>query len=82
VTDVKTVTASEANRHFSSLLKEAARGERVVVTSRGKPVAELVPARRADADRERAKQRLLEHLQSVEPSGRPRDWTRDELYDD
>lgn len=79
---MKTVTASEANRHFSSLLKAAAGGERIVVTSRGKPVAELVPARVTDADRERAKKRLLDHLQRVKPTGLPRDWTRDELYDD
>jgi prevent-host-death family protein len=79
---MKTVTASEANRNFSALLKEVARGERVMVTSRGKPVATLVPAgdAAADAARERAKQRLLEHLRQVRPIGVPRDWTRDELY--
>ena len=37
----KFVSAAEANRHFSKLLREASAGERVVVTSRGRPVAQI-----------------------------------------
>ena len=36
---MKTVTAAEANRQFSTGLREVAHGESVLVTSRGKPVA-------------------------------------------
>lgn len=79
---MKTVTAAEANRQFSAVLREVAKGERVTVTSRGKPVATIEPVR-ADAGRTRAsaaKRRLLARLATVAAIG-ARDWTRDELYD-
>jgi prevent-host-death family protein len=79
---MKTLTAAEANRQFSAVLRRVAEGETVLVTSRGKPVATIAPAYSyTDPAREHAKQRLLEHLRQVKPSGVPRDWTRDELYD-
>jgi hypothetical protein len=44
--------------------------------------ATIVPARQAsDRARERAKKRLFERLALIAPSDRPREWTRDELYD-
>jgi prevent-host-death family protein len=79
---MKTVSAAEANRHFSALLRDVAQGERVLITSRGKPVARLVPvAAEVDPAREAARERLLAHLSQVTPSGEPRDWTREDLYD-
>jgi prevent-host-death family protein len=78
---MKTVTAAQANRQFSSVLREVAQGERVLVTSRGKPVATIEPARGAKRSRpSAAKRRLLEHLQTGLPSG-ARDWVREDLYD-
>jgi prevent-host-death family protein len=79
---MKTVTAAEANRQFSAVLREVAQGERVMVTSRGKPVATIEPLRpRAGTARAgAAKRRLLAHLATVKPVG-ARDWTRDDLYD-
>lgn len=79
---MKTVTAAEANRQFSAVLREVAQGERVLITSRGKPIATIEPLRpRATAARAgAAKRRLLERLATVQPVG-TRDWTRDELYD-
>lgn len=38
------VGAFEAKTHLSSLLARVARGEEVLITRRGKPVARLVPA--------------------------------------
>ena len=38
-----TVTAAEANRSFSKLLRAAREGKRVTITSHGTPVAELGP---------------------------------------
>ncbi len=79
---MKTVTAAEANRQFSAVLRDVAQGERVMVTSRGKPVATIEPMR-AGAGAARAgaaKRRLLEHLATVKAVG-ARDWARDELYD-
>ncbi|MEX1103407.1 MAG: type II toxin-antitoxin system prevent-host-death family antitoxin [Dehalococcoidia bacterium] len=40
------VSVREAKAHLSRLLREVERGERVVITRRGVPVAELVPLRR------------------------------------
>lgn len=79
---MKTVSASEANRQFSALLRDVAQGERVLVTSRGKPVATIAPVpKRPSAGTSAAKRRLLAHLKQIVPSNEPRNWTRDELYD-
>lgn len=77
---MKTVTAADANRQFSSLLRDVSRGEIVTVVSRGKPVATISPANAADARRGRAKAALLKRLSSQAIMGR-RNWTRDELYE-
>ena len=78
---MKTMTAAEANRRFPALLRQVGQGDSVLVTSRGNPVAAIVPARQALGQaREQAKQRLLDRLASIRPSMAPRDWTRDELY--
>lgn len=79
---MKTFSAAEANRQFSAVLREVAQGERVLVTSRGKPVATIEPMRqRGGAARPGAgKRRLLEYLATVKASGK-RVWSRDELYD-
>ena len=79
---MKTVTASEANRQFSAVLRSVAQGERITVTSRGVPVATIEPVRRQGkaARPGAAKSRLLDRLASVSPTGSRR-WTRDELYD-
>lgn len=42
------VGSFEAKTHLSSLLAKVARGEEVLITKRGKPMARLVPAGRAD----------------------------------
>jgi prevent-host-death family protein len=79
---MKTVTASEANRQFSAVLRSVAQGERITVTSRGVPVATIEPVRRQGkaARPGAAKRRLLERLASVSPTGSRR-WTRNGLYD-
>jgi len=77
---MKTITASNANRKFSELLREVRRGEQIIVVSRGKPVATLGPAPAQTHRQEDARRRLLERLRRQETSG-TRDWSRDELYD-
>jgi len=42
---MKTISAGDANRHFSNLLREVATGEVITVFLRGKPVATIAPAR-------------------------------------
>jgi len=77
---MKTVSAAEANRHFSSLLRDISQGEEVVVTSRGKPVATIRPVSAGHSQRKVAKAVLLARLQIVPVTG-IRDWQRDDLYD-
>jgi prevent-host-death family protein len=75
----KSISAAEANRHFSRLLREVKAGRRYVITSHGSPVARIEPVE--VKRREKAKEALLARLESqpVLNIGR---WTRDELYDD
>ena len=49
-----TVGTFEAKTHLTRLLERVAKGERIVITNRGKPVAMLVPAE-ADAERDAAR---------------------------
>ncbi len=74
----KAISAAEANRKFSQVLREVREGHSYVVTSHGKPVARIAPADQTNS--EKAKDRLLRHLRSqpVRNVGR---WTREELYD-
>ncbi|QBQ55956.1 type II toxin-antitoxin system Phd/YefM family antitoxin [Nitrosococcus wardiae] len=78
---MKTVSAAEANRRFSHVLREVKEGEIFVVVSRGKPVAIIGPAEKADAQRYAAKEALLARLRRQRATG-IRTWTRDELYED
>jgi len=77
---MKTMSATEANRHFSSLLKDVARGEEILVMSRGRAVAKVLPFDSAASERKSAQNALLERLSKQPPTGR-RNWKRDELYD-
>lgn len=77
---MKTVTAAEANRQFSRVLRDIGQGETFTVLSRGRVVATIAPAKSADTRRNAAKSALLERLRKLEASGE-RNWTRDELYD-
>lgn len=77
----KPVSAADANRNFSKLLRSVQGGRSYVVTSHGKPVAKLVPVGKHDEVTTRARASLLRRLRSqpVTNAGR---WTRDELYED
>jgi antitoxin (DNA-binding transcriptional repressor) of toxin-antitoxin stability system len=77
---MKTVTAAEANRQFSRVLREIGQGETFTVLSRGTPVATIAPANAGEALRHAAKATLLARLRGQAASG-ARNWTRDELYE-
>lgn len=77
---MKTVTAANANRKFSSLLRSAAEGEEVLVLSRGRPAARIVPVEAASKDRKQAQAALLRRLKAQAATGR-RTWRRGELYE-
>lgn len=82
---MKTVSAAEANRHFSKLLREVRDGETVIVTSRGQPVARIVPLAAESAEEQRKRREawddLIAHLKS-RPALNLGRFDRDELYDD
>ena len=77
----KAVSAADANRRFSELLRTVKKGRSVVVTSHGKPVAKITPVVEDERAAEGARSALLARLRrgrAVDSGG----WTRDELYDD
>lgn len=75
------VSAADANRKFSLILRGVREGNSYVVTSHGRPVARIVPADRHEGMVSGARAALLSRLerQPVINAGR---WTRDELYED
>ncbi|MFA7242779.1 MAG: type II toxin-antitoxin system prevent-host-death family antitoxin [Sulfuricellaceae bacterium] len=77
---MRIVSATDANRQFSSVLRDVSQGETFTVLSRGKPVATIAPAQPLDAQRRAAKAALVARLRKQEAGGE-RNWTRDELYD-
>lgn len=77
---MKTLTAAEANRQFSRVLREVGQGEVFTVVSRGTPVATILPVNPGGAQRDMARAALLSRLKGQVASG-ARDWTRDELYE-
>ena len=77
----KTVSAADANRNLSQLLRGVRRGRSYVVTSHGKPVARLVPAAETNAIAAGARAALLTRLRSQRVMNIGR-WGRDELYED
>jgi prevent-host-death family protein len=76
----KEISAAEANQRFSKLLREVKEGSRFVVTSHGRPVAQVIPVAKGNLSRERAKAVLMKRLRSqkVVEVGR---WKREELYE-
>lgn len=75
------VSAAEANRSFSRLLREVREeGRSFLVTSHGTPVAKLVPCATGHAARETARQALLARL-AAQPAVDIGRWSRDELYE-
>jgi prevent-host-death family protein len=77
---MKSISAADANRNFSSLLRDVSRGEEVTVVSRGTPVARIVGIAAKDGARASAKAALLTRLRAQKPVG-ARNWTRAELYE-
>lgn len=75
------VSAADANRRFSEILRKVRKGKTVVVTSHGKAVARIVPMAEDDRTVRGARSALFERLrnQPVVDIGR---WSRDELYGD
>ena len=74
------VTAADANRDFSKLLRAVRDGDSFVITSHGRPIAKIIPFTTEDRVRAAAKKRLMAHLRA-QPIMNIGPWTRDELYE-
>lgn len=75
-----TVSAADANRDFSKLLRDVRNGNSVVITNHGKPVAKIIPFEAGDPVRAAARKILLARLRS-QPAIDIGPWTREELHD-
>jgi prevent-host-death family protein len=73
----RAISASDANQHFSEMLRDVQQGEAFVVMSRGRAVARVVPVdSKADTP---ALADLLSYLDAL-PVRQAGPWTRDDLY--
>jgi prevent-host-death family protein len=74
------ISAADANREFSRLLRGVREGKSYTVTSHGKPVAKIVPVEKDTRSKQEAFQRMLERWRN-QPALNVGPWTRDELYE-
>jgi prevent-host-death family protein len=76
----KSISAADANRKFSAVLRDVRDGDSYIVTSHGRPVARIVPFRPGDRVGSAARASLFTRLTNapVRSIGR---WTRDELHE-
>lgn len=77
----ETVSAADANRKFSLILRGVRDGHSYVVTSHGRPVARIVPADRHEEVASGARGALLARLER-QPITQVGSWTRADLYED
>ena len=77
----KAVSAADANRRFSELLRTVKKGRSVIITSHGNPVAKITPAVDDERAAAGARSALFARLRTERAVNVGR-WTRDELYDD
>jgi prevent-host-death family protein len=59
---MQTIQASEAKTKFLSILDEVERGESMIITRRGKPIARIIPE--AQIDRQRV-DRAIESMRAL-----------------
>ena len=76
----KAISAADANRRFSEVLRHVKDGQSYVVTSHGRPVARIAPVVEQENTMAQARSSLIRRLRSerVVNIGK---WKRDELYE-
>jgi len=77
----RVVSAADANRKFSELLRAVREGQSYIVTSHGRPIARIVPIEENEGIYTKARAALLKRLRSERVTNIGR-WRRDELYED
>ncbi|HET7619730.1 MAG TPA: type II toxin-antitoxin system prevent-host-death family antitoxin [Vicinamibacterales bacterium] len=75
------ISAADANRQFSAVLRQVREGRTFTVTSHDRPVARIVPVRAEANVTAAARAALFRRLRGakVQPVGR---WRREDLYED
>lgn len=77
----ETVTVTEANQNFSSVLRRAREGKSLIITRHGEPVAKLIPIDVVDEERsEAARARVIARLRAI-PAANLGTFTRDQAYE-
>ena len=78
---MREVSLREANQNFSACIAEVEAGERLILTRRGEPVAEIVPytGKKLDPKKEAARKELLEIMNAGYDWGGP--YTYDERHE-
>ena len=77
----ETISAADANRAFSRILRNVRDGRSYVVTSHGRPVARIVPISEDRGVAFSARAALFDRLER-QPVINIGSWSRDELYED
>lgn len=62
---MQTIGAFQAKTYFSALLEQVEKGDQIIITKHGRPVARLVPA--VGTDRERIKE-IIQHFKKLSQS--------------
>ncbi|NBU83805.1 MAG: type II toxin-antitoxin system prevent-host-death family antitoxin [Sphingomonadaceae bacterium] len=73
----RAITATDANQHFSELLRDVQDGSSFVVMSRGRAVARVIPV---EKDGQRAQMETLGRFLQTLPQRSAGHWTREDLY--
>jgi prevent-host-death family protein len=71
---MRQISLREANQNFSTCIAEVEAGEPLVLTRRGKPVAEIIPysGTKSDPKREAARRKLLALMdEKIDLGGKP-----------
>jgi prevent-host-death family protein len=76
----KAISAADANRRFSEVLRTIKKGRSVIVTSHGKPIARITPFAEDQRGFGKARSALFTRLRKERAVDAGR-WTREELYD-
>jgi prevent-host-death family protein len=81
---MREMTVDEANRNFSQVIADAERGETIIITKNGVPVAKIAPQpadRTADPEWQAAYEALMKGFREKKPTGfRVGVITEDDLY--
>ncbi len=76
----KAISAADANRKFSELLRNVREGQSYIVTSHGRAVARIAPIEDDNLIAAKARSSLFDRLRTERVTNAGR-WKRDELYE-